>query len=725
MDIIFSLTLRYLKQNKKKTISVISGIVVASMLLTMTSLYMSSYLEKLETLEVLANELAPLMKVSFVVMAVILSVLVIFIYNMLNISAKNKARYLGMLATVGATPFQRSKMILLEAILVGLIGIPIGITFGFLLSFTIFPFPIIISRKMLLTASLCEFVIILLSGVIPAWQSGKCNIIELIQNKTEKRKFKHPVQLPKWILTRFGAESHFAVKNLVFFKHRYRIIGGSIALSMVLFLDGFIILNYIDGHYEIKDLREKNQADFTITEEIYNQAEHWNEFVSEIITLPDVKEYAIREKAEFDGILIDKKNIHHDFQSFSSYMLAAPYSNPTTIYDKNGKTKQGYCMDMVLVGLDEQTFKHYLKQTGFSTNIPENSNAIPVLIEDYPLVRKKHNTKYQSILDIKEGALLSVFGTPNQFMTGASPESNPVKAFEKWEFQVLGTTSQTPPCYDIWNVLLHEQNTLFFYTDQTNFERFLKEHPLEETEHSVSFRVKSKVPDLRETVLQKVVIQNGNTFYRRLKLASSSLTMLSNEEMQKNLKIRKQETEALENAVEEIGKKYQVVSIRNGTDSDHWNYFTDSYVQTVLWQLADPMPLIIHLFVYGLLIFITIICIFQVIKMILSSMQLRRQEFAVFLSLGMSKKQIGKMVCIENLICVTGSFLIGIVISVSAALAGVSILQQNQALTFKFPYQIILIEMIFLVFLILLSVCISMRSVKNIEILDIVRTETI
>lgn len=213
MNIIFSLVLRSQKREKRKTWIEVSGIAFVSMLLTMASVFLSSSLNQFQKEEIAVEDMRILLTASFAFMAAILAVLLIFMYSILSISLNEKSRYLGLLASIGATPFQRGKFIFLEMLLLGGIGILSGVGIGILCSYLVIPFPIVISDKVLGISIVLECIVILLAGILPLYDSGKRNIIELLLNKTERKSAKRSVKIPKWIYKRFGIACYFAVKN--------------------------------------------------------------------------------------------------------------------------------------------------------------------------------------------------------------------------------------------------------------------------------------------------------------------------------------------------------------------------------------------------------------------------------------------------------------------------------------------------------------------------------
>ena len=163
-------------------------------------------------------------------------------------------------------------------------------------------------------------------------------------------------------------------------------------------------------------------------------------------------------------------------------------------------------------------------------------------------------------------------------------------------------------------------------------------------------------------------------------------------------------------------------------DNYDWSavdYTYSSYPSHILGALSEPFPLLRHLFTYGVLIFMTVISVFQMIKIITSSVQMRRREFAVLLSVGMNRRQIAKMLYTENLICTACAYVFGLAASVLLALVLFLSWGKEQAVELIFPYQIVLMETVVFLVLILISVYLSVRNVKKIQLIDIIKEETV
>lgn len=129
--------------------------------------------------------------------AVILGLLVavasiVSIYNTVQISVLERIREFGLLRAAGATPAQIRKIVFRESILVSLVGIPLGLVTGVLLSFAIALFAgsqltglgglaTMISPLSLLLGAILGFLSVVVSSLIPALRAGKVSPVEAMR----------------------------------------------------------------------------------------------------------------------------------------------------------------------------------------------------------------------------------------------------------------------------------------------------------------------------------------------------------------------------------------------------------------------------------------------------------------------------------------------------------------------------------------------------------------
>ena len=140
MGIIEKLTFRYMKKNKKRTKTIILGIAGTMMLLTVVNIFANTFMlilqEKISSKE--GNYYAGLHNFTmedYEKLILLLLVLMgsIVIYNGYAISVFEKLKYLGSIGSIGASKWQKARIVYLEGLIEGMIGVPTGIIMGVVL----------------------------------------------------------------------------------------------------------------------------------------------------------------------------------------------------------------------------------------------------------------------------------------------------------------------------------------------------------------------------------------------------------------------------------------------------------------------------------------------------------------------------------------------------------------------------------------------------------------
>lgn len=190
-----------------------------------------------------------------ILLLIIAVVSVFMIYDSFAVSYQERAKYLGMLASVGATKKQKRMSIYFEGLILGLISVPLGIisgisgiaiTFkcieGAFLS-TVNPnyqlgsLNVYVNWFVIIGTVIASAITIFISMYIPARKASKTTAIDAIR-QTGTVKVKKPRKLRASRLTGkiFGYEGTLAVKNFKRNGRRSRNIVFSLALSVVVFL---------------------------------------------------------------------------------------------------------------------------------------------------------------------------------------------------------------------------------------------------------------------------------------------------------------------------------------------------------------------------------------------------------------------------------------------------------------------------------------------------------
>lgn len=216
--------------------------------------------------------MATLLSFSSVIMAIIIIASVMLIYNAFGISVSERSRYLGMLASVGATKAQKRRSVYFEGAVLGAFGIPLGFLAGiggmavtfrvldpvfaksglnyentsFTLSFPWWIIPVI---------ALLSIITIAISAYIPARRASRTTPIDALRQNTDVRVKAKKLRSPIFIRKIFGYEGELAYKNMKRNGRKSRIITSSLALSIVLFLS---VYSFCDMFSEVTRLSAQN-----------------------------------------------------------------------------------------------------------------------------------------------------------------------------------------------------------------------------------------------------------------------------------------------------------------------------------------------------------------------------------------------------------------------------------------------------------------------------------
>lgn len=193
----------------------------------------------------------------------------LLIYNIFDISVMQDVRQYGLLRTIGTSTRQIKKIVNRQAIWLTLIGLPLGLIFGFLVSKMLLPIvmkffqanslnamKVSVSPLIFLIAAVFTIFTIIISTRKPAKKAAKISPLEAIRytgqenKKTKKTKRTHGAKL-----------SYMAFSNLGRNKRRSVFIVLSMLLCIVLFNSIIVITQSMD---EEKWISRSTKTDFTV-----------------------------------------------------------------------------------------------------------------------------------------------------------------------------------------------------------------------------------------------------------------------------------------------------------------------------------------------------------------------------------------------------------------------------------------------------------------------------
>lgn len=142
-------------------------------------------------------------------------------------------------------------------------------------------------------------------------------------------------------------------------------------------------------------------------------------------------------------------------------------------------------------------------------------------------------------------------------------------------------------------------------------------------------------------------------------------------------------------------------------------------------KMMTNLYILVGIFLYGFIIVISLIGVTNIFNTITTNMNLRRQEFAMLKSIGMTSKEFKRMIRLESIFMGAKSLLFGIPIGVGLSYLEYKPLIGDQGLSFDIPILAIIISIIVVYLLITILMKYSMNKINKQNIIETIRNENI
>ena len=142
-------------------------------------------------------------------------------------------------------------------------------------------------------------------------------------------------------------------------------------------------------------------------------------------------------------------------------------------------------------------------------------------------------------------------------------------------------------------------------------------------------------------------------------------------------------------------------------------------------NMLNNLFTLIGIFLYGFIIVISLIGITNIFNTITTNMELRRQEFAMLKSIGMTKKEFSRMISLESIFMGIKSLVFGIPIGLILSYLIHHYLTLDSGLPYKMPVIAILIAVITVFILIFIIMKYSMNKINKQNTIETIRNENI
>lgn len=275
------------------------------------------------------------------------------ISNVLSISLQERIKQLGMLASIGATSKQKKASVTMEAFLLGIIGIPLGLLFGLGLTVVVLAM-IRISFKDTFTFGMIElktyiywlpFLLGAISGIgslffackTPGKIASKVTVIDTLKQTNIYQVKQKWITHGKLMSIFFGIYGSLASKNIHRNPKRFRAITLSIFLAVVL---GLSLYSF---------------SDFMLFQTSMDMKEDGSSYTDVQAAVP-YKDLATAAKA------ISDEGISADISYRISRYMTAAFEEENINSDMAGYFINGNFAELYVVGIDEEHFRAICKE---------------------------------------------------------------------------------------------------------------------------------------------------------------------------------------------------------------------------------------------------------------------------------------------------------------------------------------------------------------------------
>ena len=267
--------------------------------------YNTEYLISLFAFEGSAGTYRAFFVMMAVALAIVIATSVILIFNSIGMSLTERMRYLGMLASVGATAKQKRFSIYYEGLILGLVGIPLGLLFGYIGTRITLAFlgskilaadmfvgaegmrgsiPVICAPSVIVAIIFFSALTILISTFIPAIRAAKVMPIDALRQNNVVKVKAGSLRVNPLVRKIFGYEGELAYKNIKRNGVKGKVITATIAVSIILFLT----INYF-----CNSMARANQYELDIPYQIvascsYTESDRLRGAISEMAGVDDV-----------------------------------------------------------------------------------------------------------------------------------------------------------------------------------------------------------------------------------------------------------------------------------------------------------------------------------------------------------------------------------------------------------------------------------------------------
>lgn len=638
--------------------------------------------------------------------AAVLVVLIAFgsislIYNSFSISVSERTRQFGILRSIGATKKQLKQSVLYEALVLGAIGIPVGLIVGCAgIGITLYALRdnfrmfsrgtgtqmrLVIGAAALLIAAAVCLIVILISAWIPAARAVRIQPIDAIRQSRDTKIKARSVKTSKLTTKLFGFEGMMASKNFKRNRKRYRATVLSLFMSMVLFISASSFCSYLTDSVEgiVSNGAENIDIYYNRTGEDMFEPE---ELLKKLSGISGIKSHAYANIGS-PLLKVDEELLTDQYIKYFGDM----YSNEEVPYT---------AFNTQLAFTEDAEFRKILKENGLNEEDYFNPASPKAVLYNH----------YSGEIYKQGGTSWAKFDCLDTSKLPATAEIITIREMEG--YQRFANTAEDGKV----EILYYPDS----YVEKCNNSQIYSYKDFD--------RSKAIVKSFDEAAIKTPISIVAEVQTTSLLLSSNAPAVIYPYSMQS--KVIPSE-EVLRSAIYQSDMAFK---------ADDYNRVFDEVKKVIaenggnlgrLQNIAENrnsermIVTIVNVFSYGFIILISLIALANVFNTISTSIMLRRREFAMLKSIGLSERGFGKMMNFECIIYGIRSLIFGLPVAVLVTFLIWKITANAMEMDFYLPWKGVVIAVASVFIVVFATMIYATSRIRKDNPIDALKNENI
>ncbi len=621
-----------------------------------------------------------------IVLALVMFISIALIYNAFAISVSERTKQFGLLSSIGATKKQLRKMVFYEAFAVSVVGIPLGILSGiavvgialamlgdkFIALGYAVDMKLSVSVISIVIAIIVSAVTVMFSAWIPSKRAIKISAMDAIRQTSDIKSNGKSVKTSKLTYLLFGLPGVLANSYYKRNRKKYRTTIVSLFMSIVLFISVSSFGNYlmatIEGGYGT------SKCDLGFVTEITENTQLTPEELLELTADDKGIEQAVYGQKHYFVGLIDKEYVRKESLPYLMSVEDNKLEVTGNIYFVN-----------------DSEFRRILNKYNLDESQYFNSeNPLAIAVEGNSLIKDSESGKYIQ-LDLLNSDQGVFYAEGKRYIEGYRPELKTIDGIDYYVYKSEDGTKE-----DI--TLTSEESTIPF---TICVGKTIEESPFYVEYNSYNIKVIYPI-SMKEYVITEPMMGYTSNQYNYYFTSSEHKTGQT----------------SLTRTLSENGIKVELPPDMGADAEMITNYATQK-------DTNRNINTIMQVFSYGFIVMISLVSVANVFNTISTNINLRRREFAMLKTVGMTRKGFNKMMNYECLLYGSRALLVGLPVSVGITYLIYRTTTLGFAMDFHLPWGAMIVAIVSVFLVMFVTMMYSMRKIKKDNPIDALKNENI